>query len=115
MTGVERGDFPSKVLVVDDESVILQLLTTALNAEDLPVRTVLTAEQAEQALAAERFGCLLVDKNLPGMDGIELLRRTRKLQPHCACLVESRAEAAPLRGEIARVVRQLEDHLELLS
>jgi len=28
--------------------------------------------------------------------------------------LESRAEAAPLRGELARVVRQLEDHLELL-
>src|SRR2546427_9233777 len=137
MAGIETGDFPSKVLVVDDESVILQLLTTALSAEKLPLRTVLTAEEAEQALAAEEFGCLLVDKNLPGMDGIELLRRTRKLQPHCACLVmtgyasiesavealrlgaadyvQKRAEAAPLRGEIARVVRQLEDHLELLA
>src|SRR5713101_6157738 len=87
MAGIETGDFPSKVLVVDDESVILQLLTTALSAENLPLRTVLTAEEAERALAAEEFGCLLVDKNLPGMDGIELLRRTRKLQPHCACLM----------------------------
>jgi DNA-binding NtrC family response regulator len=87
MGGIETGEFPSRVLVVDDESVILQLLTTALSAENLPLRTVLTAEQAEQALASEEFGCLLVDKNLPGMDGIELLRRTRQLQPHCACLL----------------------------
>jgi DNA-binding NtrC family response regulator len=87
MAGIETGEFPSRVLVVDDESVILQLLTTALSAENLALRTVLTAEQAERALASEEFGCLLVDKNLPGMDGIELLRRTRKLQPHCACLL----------------------------
>jgi FixJ family two-component response regulator len=87
MAVIEVGDFPSKVLVVDDEPVILQLLTTALGAEKLSLRAVLSAEEAEQALAEEGFGCLLVDKNLPGMDGIELLRRTRKLQPHCACLV----------------------------
>jgi DNA-binding response OmpR family regulator len=103
MAGIETGDFPSKVLVVDDEPVILQLLTTALSAENLPLRTALTAEEAEQALAAEEFGCLLVDKNLPGMDGIELLRRTRKLQPYCACLmmtgyasIESTVEALRL-------------------
>src|SRR5713226_4083884 len=103
MAGIETGGFPSNVLVVDDESAILQLLTTALGAEKLPVRTVLTAEEAEQALAAEQFGCLLVDKNLPGKDGIELLRLTRKLQPYCACLmmtgyasIESAVEALRL-------------------
>src|SRR5207244_5541656 len=51
MAGIETGDFPSKVLVVDDESVILQLLTTALGSEKLPLRTVLTAVEAEKALA----------------------------------------------------------------
>ena len=103
MAVIETGGFPSKVLVVDDESAILQLLTSALSAEKLPVRTVLTAEEAEQALAAEQFGCLLVDKNLPGKDGIELLRLTRRLQPHCACLmmtgyasIESAVEALRL-------------------
>jgi len=53
MAGIETGEFPSKVLVVDDEPVILQLLTTALSAEKLPLRTVLTAEEAERALATE--------------------------------------------------------------
>src|SRR5205085_9369075 len=38
-------------------------------------------------LRHELFGCLLVDKNLPGADGIELLRRMRQLQPNCSCIV----------------------------
>jgi len=87
MAAIEQGEVPTGVLVVDDEPMILELLTRALSARRLPVKTAGSAEDGEQALGREPFGCLLVDKNLPGVDGIELLRRTRNLQPHCACIV----------------------------
>ena len=76
MAAIEQGEVPTGVLVVDDEPMILELLTRALSARRLPVKTAGSAEDGEQALGREAFGCLLVDKNLPGVDGIELLRRT---------------------------------------
>src|SRR5437868_11881836 len=75
MAGTEAVVVPSTVLVVDDESAVLQLLTAALTAKHLSVKTAATGEEAIQAMAREPFGCLLVDKNLPGMDGVEVLRR----------------------------------------
>ncbi|MCA1827472.1 MAG: response regulator [Myxococcales bacterium] len=84
---IEGGEIPSSVLVVDDEPMILELLTRALSARHLPVKTAASAEDAEKLLTHELFGCLLVDKNLPGVDGIELLRRMRKVQPNCTCIV----------------------------
>ncbi len=87
MAGIEAVVVPSTVLVVDDESSVLQLLTAALSAKHLSVKTAASGEEAMQALAREPFGCLLLDKNLPGMDGVEVLRRARTLQPHCACIV----------------------------
>lgn len=87
MSQVKVDWFPSGVLVVDDEPVILQLLVHALTDKGLQIKTAATAELGEEALAQQNFACLLVDKNLPGMDGLELMRRTRKLQPHCACVM----------------------------
>lgn len=80
-------EIPSGVLVVDDEPMILELLTRALGARRLAVKTAASAEDADKLITRELFGCLLVDKNLPGVDGIELLRRMRKVQPNCACIV----------------------------
>ncbi len=79
--------FPGSVLVVDDESVILEILQQTFAAANLPARLVSTGEEGEEALKTAAFGCLLVDKNLPGFDGIDLMRRARLLQPHCAAIV----------------------------
>lgn len=79
--------FPGTILIVDDESVILQILAQAFAAAGVPAQLASTGEEAEAALGTTAFGCLLVDKNLPGLDGIELMRRARLLQPHCATIV----------------------------
>lgn len=70
-----------RVLVVDDDLSILNLLKTALEALDnFDVRI---AESAEDALdiiedADPPFDCLLLDIQMPDTDGIVLLRRIRK-------------------------------------
>jgi len=65
----------ARILVVDDESAILKFFRLALPEHD--VHAVTDAEQALRALEVGRFELLFVDKNLPGMDGIDLLRRAR--------------------------------------
>jgi CheY-like chemotaxis protein len=79
--------FASSVLVIDDEPVVLDLFARILGEKGLSTRTARNADEALELLAREDFGCVLADKNLPGMDGIELVRRVRQAQPHCACIV----------------------------
>lgn len=75
---------PSTVLVVDDEEVVRDVLSRALTKRG--VKHVLAKDGAEalQHLRSERFGCVVTDKNLPDMSGVEVLREARQLQPFCA-------------------------------
>jgi CheY-like chemotaxis protein len=78
---------PSSVLVVDDEPIVLQVFSRVLSEKGLRTRTASTAEEALKVLDEGGIACVLADKNMPGMDGIEMLRRVRELQPHCAFIV----------------------------
>ncbi len=80
-------NFPSLVLVVDDERVVLDVLVAILKRRGMQYVTASSGEEALAVLENQGVGCLLVDKNLPGINGLELIRRTRKLQPHCACIL----------------------------
>ena len=81
------AEIPSSVLVVDDEPIVLQLFSRILNEKGLRTRTASSAEEALQLLEQGGIACVLADKNMPGMDGIEMLRRVREAQPHCAFIV----------------------------
>src|SRR3979490_998400 len=98
-----EGSFPASVLVIDDEPVVLDLFQRLLPAKGFTIRTAKNADEAFDLLSREGFGCGLGDKNLPGLDGIEIVRRVRVSQPYCACIVmtayastESAVQALPL-------------------
>lgn len=78
---------PDSVLLIDDEAIVLDVLTVALQKKGLTVKTALRAAEGLKLLEAERFGCLLVDKNLPDGSGLDVIKRARELQPLCACIV----------------------------
>lgn len=78
---------PDTVLVVDDEPLVLDVLAEALRKKGFPVRTAGTFAEGLARLKAERFGCLLADKNLPDGSGLELIRAMREAQPYVGCLV----------------------------
>jgi len=65
------------ILVVDDERGILEQLGGILRDEGFGVTALPTGEEALSAVSAELFDLLLLDVALPGMDGIEVLRRMR--------------------------------------
>lgn len=81
------GILPDSVLLVDDEPAVLETLPIALKRAGLMVRTAANAEEAMRLVEEETFGALVADKNLPGVNGIELMKRVKAKQPHCACLV----------------------------
>jgi two-component system phosphate regulon response regulator PhoB len=67
----------AKVLVVEDEAALAELLRYNLEAEGFGVSVAETGEQAEVALAEERPDLVVLDWMLPGVSGIELCRRMR--------------------------------------
>ncbi|CAM3158969.1 MULTISPECIES: response regulator [Corallococcus] len=80
--GEGRGTLASKVLLVDDEPVVLDICVRLLGREaDLVVFPVGSAEEALTLLRDQRIDVLVTDKNLPGMGGVELISEARRMQP----------------------------------
>ena len=65
------------ILIVEDESAIVELLRYNLEAAGFRVRVAMTGTAAEDALADEAFDAVLLDWMLPEVSGIELCRRIR--------------------------------------
>lgn len=65
------------VLVVDDEPGIRELLAQILVDEGYTVATVATGEEALGALSKEIFDVVLLDVQLPGLNGLEILRQLK--------------------------------------
>jgi len=66
-----------RILIVDDETSITRSFASLLTDEGYRVATAATAEEALAELGRTRFDLVLLDLNLPGMSGIELLEAVR--------------------------------------
>jgi len=75
------------VVVVDDESSVLDLLAKILQREGYPVETFVSAPDALTRVTEGGVALLITDIRLPGMDGIELSRRALEEDPDLAILV----------------------------
>jgi DNA-binding NtrC family response regulator len=73
---------PVKVLIVDDDPVVLSVLEeTFSNEENLAISTMSDSEEAYQRLARESFDLLITDLMMPRVDGLSLLQHATKCQP----------------------------------
>ncbi len=70
-----------KVLLVDDEKDFLEALALRLEARKLTVDVAATGEAAVAKAKTQSFDAVLLDLAMPGMDGIETLKRLRELNP----------------------------------
>ncbi len=77
------------LLLVDDEENIVAALRRLLRAEGWLVLGATSAEQALQLMARHEVDVILSDQRMPGMTGVELLRRARVLYPDTVRLVLS--------------------------
>jgi two-component system OmpR family response regulator len=66
-----------RVLVVEDELKLAALIRKALNEQGMPADFASNAEDALQMTIASSYDVLLLDVNLPGIDGFEVCRRLR--------------------------------------
>jgi DNA-binding NtrC family response regulator len=90
---------PVRILVVDDERKIRSILSHILTDEGY---TVKTAENGEEAIRDIRdFGphLILMDQNMPGMNGIEAMERIRESDPDLKVVILTAYGSIPLAVE----------------
>jgi two-component system, NtrC family, nitrogen regulation response regulator NtrX len=77
-----------RILVVDDEGGIRESLSSILSDEGYLVSSAASAEEALERAAAEDFAVILLDVWLPGIDGLEALRRMQAfLRPPAVIMI----------------------------
>jgi two-component system KDP operon response regulator KdpE len=69
---------PLRLLIVDDEPPIRRFLRTALAAQDYRVEEAGDGEAALEFLKRNPVDLIVLDLGLPGMDGLEVIRRLRE-------------------------------------
>ena len=94
-----------RVLVVDDDPQVLKLLRVNFELEGYDVGFASNGEEALDAIASQRPDVLVCDVMMPGIDGLEVVRRLRA-DPKTASLpvvvVSAKAQQADLAdGEVA--------------
>ncbi|MFQ5988243.1 MAG: sigma-54-dependent transcriptional regulator, partial [Dehalococcoidia bacterium] len=76
-----------KVIVVDDEAIVRESLRDWLSDAGHQVLTAEDAPQALEIIEKERPSIAVVDLVMPGMDGLELLKRAKQASPHIEVIV----------------------------
>lgn len=66
-----------KVLAVDDEPQILELIKTMMSTAGCEVETCADSRRAAQTVIGDRFDAILLDARMPDMDGFDLTRAIR--------------------------------------
>jgi len=66
-----------RILVIEDDPLVADVVTSGLRDAGFAVDRVESAEQGDTAVRNEHFDLLVLDLGLPGMSGIEWLRRLR--------------------------------------
>ena len=69
--------YKGKVYVIDDDSAMRDSLNFLLESADFSVMLFETAQNFLDALPGLAFGCVVSDVRMPGIDGIELLKRMK--------------------------------------
>ena len=100
------GAASKTILVVDDEYAVREVLTTFFEHEYGPRGyTVETATDGTGALAAvqrRRPALVLLDIEMPGMNGVETLQRIRAIDPAIPVIMVTGTESTRLAGDVIK-------------
>src|SRR4051812_7576978 len=78
---------PARILIVDDDRAQRSLLETFLHGQGYLTHSAASGEAALQLLLEEKFSMMISDVRMPGMSGLEMLRRVRQKHPDLPVLL----------------------------
>ena len=88
-----------KILVVDDEQKICLILSQILTEEGYTVKTMNSGEAAIDLAAAFQPDLILMDQNMPGLNGIETMDKIKKSHPEITTVILTAYGSIPLAVE----------------
>lgn len=83
----QKFELPSKVLFVDDEKEFVQTVSERLISRDVGTYGVYNGDDALELIAEDRPEVMVLDLKMPGMNGVEVLRRTKELAPEVEVII----------------------------
>lgn len=78
---------PSRVLLVDDEREFVQTLSERLLLRDMGSAVAYDGESALEMLREDEPDVMILDLKMPGIDGMEVLRRVKATQPNIEVII----------------------------
>jgi two-component system, OmpR family, copper resistance phosphate regulon response regulator CusR len=75
------------ILIAEDDAPVAQFLSSGLENEHYDVRIATTGHQVSRMMDAGPCDLIILDLNLPDLNGIEVLRQVRKTKPHLPVLI----------------------------
>ncbi|MBI5320569.1 response regulator FixJ [Bradyrhizobium sp.] len=92
-----------RVYVIDDDEAMRHSLEFLLNSADFEVALFESAEAFLAGLAGLEFGCVVSDVRMPGIDGIEMLRRLQGLNCRFPVIIMTGHGDVPLAVEAMKL------------
>ncbi len=83
----QKFELPSKVLFVDDEKEFVQTVSQRLISRDVGTYGVYNGEDALEIVAEDRPDVMVLDLKMPGLYGVEVLRRTKEIAPEVEVII----------------------------
>jgi DNA-binding response OmpR family regulator len=78
---------PSRVLLVDDEREFVQTLSERLEMRDVGSAIAYDGESALRMVEDDEPDVIILDLRMPGIDGMEVLRRVKKSRPRIEVII----------------------------
>ncbi len=100
----------ASVLLVDDEPDFLELLAGRLRNRGMNVATATCGKDALLQIEQGAFDIVVLDLAMPGMDGIETMKRIKTARPHTETILLT--GHATLKSGIEAMKSGAEDYLE---
>lgn len=92
-----------KILVVDDEEIVLESCQAVLEEAGFDAELVTSADKALEALKHEDFSLLLIDVKMPEHDGMHLMKELKERRPEKPVIVMSGYYTADTINEAIRM------------
>lgn len=101
--GKEGGHILARILVVDDDEVECRVLESLLIGAGHQVESCLSGQEAIAKLKEGSFDLVITDVKMPGVDGLDVLRKTKELDPFCEVIVITAYASVESAVEVMRL------------